>query len=114
MMPPVQSTVSSPPERHWVDTLADVMERIVPDAITTSIVLLTLVPLVATLSITCEDDRLFAQLTGQPRFRIYPESDTKFFYKVVNAQITFECAANGDVERLILHQNGKDMRAARQ
>lgn len=42
MMPPVQSTVSSPPERHWVDTLADVMERIVPDAITTSIVLLVM------------------------------------------------------------------------
>jgi len=42
MMPPVQSTVSSPAERHWVDTLADVMERIVPDAITTSIVLLVL------------------------------------------------------------------------
>jgi short-chain fatty acids transporter len=47
MMPPVQSTVSPPtthrpPERHWVDTLADVMERIVPDAITTSIVLLVI------------------------------------------------------------------------
>jgi short-chain fatty acids transporter len=42
MMPPVQSTVSSPPERHWVDSLADVMERIVPDAITTSIVLLVM------------------------------------------------------------------------
>ena len=47
MMPPVQSTVSPPTarhpsERHWVDTLADVMERVVPDAITTSIVLLVI------------------------------------------------------------------------
>lgn len=42
MMPPVQSTVSPPPDRHWVDSLADVMERIVPDAITTSIVLLVM------------------------------------------------------------------------
>jgi short-chain fatty acids transporter len=51
MMPPVPSTVSPPtaaraaappPEGHWVDTLADVMERIVPDAITTSIVLLVI------------------------------------------------------------------------
>ena len=54
MMPPVQSTVSPPkPQRpaprptagrggesHWVDALADVMERVVPDAITTSIILL--------------------------------------------------------------------------
>ena len=57
-MPPVPTTVSppkkdasrpaqsdlpvgAPPEHHhWVDTLADVMERIVPDAITTSIILL--------------------------------------------------------------------------
>ena len=43
MMRPVQSTVAHPPpERHWVDTLADVMEKIVPDAITTSIMLLVL------------------------------------------------------------------------
>ena len=44
MMPAVQSTVPAPRtthvERHWVDTLATVMERIVPDAITTSILLL--------------------------------------------------------------------------
>ena len=52
MMRPVQSTVSPPkPQRagptagrggesHWVDALADVMERVVPDAITTSILLL--------------------------------------------------------------------------
>jgi short-chain fatty acids transporter len=47
MMRPVQSTVPSPtthrpPEQHWVDTLADVMEKVVPDAITTSIMLLVL------------------------------------------------------------------------
>jgi short-chain fatty acids transporter len=52
MMPPVPGTVSPPqpqtprsaaaPERHFVDALADVMERIVPDAITTSIILLVL------------------------------------------------------------------------
>jgi len=74
----------------------------------------TLVPLVATLAVTCEENRLFAELTGQPRFGIYPESESKFFYKVVDAQITFECDAEGKVERLILHQNGKDMPAARQ
>jgi short-chain fatty acids transporter len=39
---------AGPPEggpqasRHWVDTLADVMERVVPDAITTSIILLVI------------------------------------------------------------------------
>ena len=73
----------------------------------------TLVPLVATITVTCEEDRLYAVLTGQDRYRIYPESDTKFFYKVVDAQITFERGESGNVERLILHQNGKDQRAAR-
>jgi serine-type D-Ala-D-Ala carboxypeptidase/endopeptidase len=74
----------------------------------------TLVPLVATLTVTSVEDRLFAQLTGQPRFRIYPESETQFFYKVVDAQLKFECDASGRVERVVLHQNGKDMSAARQ
>jgi short-chain fatty acids transporter len=39
----VQSTVPAPQadtRRHWVDALADIMERVVPDAITTSILLL--------------------------------------------------------------------------
>jgi short-chain fatty acids transporter len=42
MMPAVQSTVHTRTrgDRHWVDALATVMERVVPDAITTSIILL--------------------------------------------------------------------------
>ncbi len=74
----------------------------------------TLVPLIATITVTCEDDRLYAQLTGQQRFRIYPESEREFFYKITEAQVTFECSEAGEVERLVLHQNGKDMKAARQ
>ena len=38
------------------------------------------------LTITRDGDRLFAQATGQQRFRLYPISDRKFFYKVVEAQ----------------------------
>jgi len=58
-MPPVPTTVSppkkdasrpahsgppvaAPREHHWVDALAEIMERIVPDAITTSIILLVI------------------------------------------------------------------------
>jgi len=36
-----------------------------------------------------ENSHLFVQATGQPKFEIYPESETKFFLKVVDAQITF-------------------------
>jgi len=74
----------------------------------------TLVPLVAIFDITTEGDRLYAKLTGQQRFRIFPESETKFFYKAVDAQITFELDPSGAVTRLVLHQNGKDQPALRQ
>lgn len=61
------------------------------------------------ITITLEDGKLMAQATGQDKFQIFPESDTKFFYKVVDAQITFEKGKDGKVDKLVLHQNGQDM-----
>jgi hypothetical protein len=52
-----------------------------------------------------------AQLTGQPLFQFYPESETRFFYKVVDAQLTFQKDGNGKVTSLILHQGGRDQTA---
>lgn len=43
----------------------------------------------AIMAITKEGDQLFAQLTGQPRFEIFPASETKFFWKVVEANVEF-------------------------
>jgi CubicO group peptidase (beta-lactamase class C family) len=63
--------------------------------------------------ITCEEDRLYAQLTGQERFRVYPESDTEFYYRVVEAQLTFVLGDDGTVARLVLPQNGQDVEAPR-
>jgi CubicO group peptidase (beta-lactamase class C family) len=60
------------------------------------------------IKITLEGDRLMAQATGQEKFQIFPESDTKFFYKVVDAQVTFEKGEDGQVNKLVLHQNGLD------
>ncbi len=60
-----------------------------------------------------EGKRLTVQLTGQPRIPVYAESKTKFFYKVVDAQITFVPDEKGRVNELILHQFGKDQRAKR-
>ncbi|MFC1490681.1 DUF3471 domain-containing protein [Candidatus Latescibacterota bacterium] len=62
-------------------------------------------------TITKENNQLFAQATGQSKNEIFPESDTKFFYKVVNAQITFKKDENGKVTELTLHQNGRDLPA---
>jgi serine-type D-Ala-D-Ala carboxypeptidase/endopeptidase len=42
------------------------------------------------ITITMENDALFGQATGQPRFAMFPESETRFLLRVVDAQITFE------------------------
>jgi len=65
------------------------------------------------LTVTDEGDKLFAQATGQPKFQIFPESEREFFFKVVDAQITFETDGSGRATSLTLHQNGADMPAKR-
>ncbi len=62
--------------------------------------------------ITVEEDRLYAQLTGQPRLRLHAESPRQFFYRAVDAQITFEVDEDGRCTALTLHQWG-DRRAQR-
>jgi CubicO group peptidase (beta-lactamase class C family) len=59
------------------------------------------------LTITKEGDRLLAQATGQPQFELFPESETKFFLKQVEAKITFVKDNTGKVTHLILHQGGE-------
>ncbi len=58
------------------------------------------------LTVTREGDQLFAQATGQPKLEIFAESERDYFYKVVDAQITFQTDAQGKATGLILHQNG--------
>jgi CubicO group peptidase (beta-lactamase class C family) len=65
------------------------------------------------LTITREGDQLFAQATGQPKLQIFSESTKDFFYKAVDAQVTFETDANGRATSLTLHQNGANMPAKR-
>lgn len=65
------------------------------------------------LSVTTEEDRLFAQLTGQQRFEIFPMSETEFFYKVVEAQLSFITGEDGTVS-VVLHQNGQDLPGVRE
>lgn len=63
----------------------------------------------APLTISFEQNRLWAQLPLQPRAGIYPTSDTEFFYKLVDATITFNRDADGQAERLVLRQNGREL-----
>lgn len=57
--------------------------------------------------ITKEGQRLFAQATGQGKNELFAESTTKFFLKVVDAQVEFQKNGNGQVDKLILYQGGQ-------
>ena len=63
------------------------------------------------ITISKEKDGLHAQATGQGKFEVFPEAETKFFYKVVDAQIMFNSSDAGVVESLTLYQNGMEMPA---
>lgn len=54
--------------------------------------------------ITQEGSKLFVQISGQPRFDLFPYEETKFALKVMDAQIEFIMDANGHVNQLILYQ----------
>jgi len=61
----------------------------------------------AILTVTREGDRLFAQLTGQPRFEIFPASENEFYWKVVAAKLTFVKDATGKVTGGVHEQGGR-------
>jgi hypothetical protein len=45
--------------------------------------------------------------TGQGAFEIFAESETRFFLKVIDAQVEFVKDAAGMVTGMILFQNGR-------
>jgi D-alanyl-D-alanine-carboxypeptidase/D-alanyl-D-alanine-endopeptidase len=65
------------------------------------------------LTITKEGDKMFVQATGQPRAQMFPMSDSEFFLKIVDAEITFNRDESGKVTGASLHQNGQDEPAKR-
>ena len=67
----------------------------------------------AIITITRQDARAFAQLTGQPMFEIFASAEREFFFKVVNAQLVFEVSAEGRATAVVLHQGGMSPRAPR-
>jgi CubicO group peptidase (beta-lactamase class C family) len=62
------------------------------------------------LTIRADGNRLFVQGTGQPEIEAFAESETDFFARVVDAQITFDRPDTGATQplTLTLHQNGRD------
>jgi CubicO group peptidase (beta-lactamase class C family) len=63
--------------------------------------------------VTLEGSQLMSQATGQSKFPMFAESETKFFLKVVDAEVEFFKNDKGDVTNLILHQGGHDVKGTK-
>jgi CubicO group peptidase (beta-lactamase class C family) len=57
--------------------------------------------------------KLMAQFIGHEYIEIFPESETEFFYKGVDVQITFVKDKQGRATDLILHLNGLNLKATK-
>jgi beta-lactamase regulating signal transducer with metallopeptidase domain len=66
-----------------------------------------------TLTVSREADRYFVQLTGQPKLEVLPKSETEFFLKEVNAQLTFVKGADGKANKVINQQAGQKFEFSR-
>ena len=61
------------------------------------------------IEITRDENRLFAQATGQDKFELFPSSESEFYLKVVEARIEFYENEEGFVDSLTLFQGGQEM-----
>lgn len=59
------------------------------------------------------DGALTTQLTGQRPLQLFAESETKFFLKVVDAQVEFIRDESGRVTDLVMYQNGRSRKVPR-
>jgi CubicO group peptidase (beta-lactamase class C family) len=64
-------------------------------------------------AVTREGDHLAESENGQEKLELFAESARDFFFKVVDAQITFETGPDGKVAAAIWRQAGQDQRGVR-
>lgn len=91
-----------PDERAEIEVGADILKTYVGEYRLSSKV---------SMRVTLEKGGLHAQPTGQRKYPVFAESETKFFLKVVDAQISFTKDSGGTVDGLIWHQNRRSRRA---
>jgi hypothetical protein len=65
-------------------------------------------PIGMNLTVRTREGKIFTEPTGQPEAELFPKSETEYFLKVVDAQITFVLDESGVATGLILHQGGQD------
>jgi CubicO group peptidase (beta-lactamase class C family) len=67
----------------------------------------------AVMIITEENNNLFAQLTGQPKFPLFPSGEGAYFWKVVDAKIQFVKNASGEIEYGNFEQSGNKLKVTK-
>ena len=65
------------------------------------------------LRITLEGDHLMAESIGQFKYPLFAESETRFFFKDVEAEIEFPANAKGEFGQLVLHRGSVHETATR-
>jgi hypothetical protein len=65
----------------------------------------------AIMKITRDGTQLFAQLTGQPKYPVFPLSETEFEWRVVAAKIEFIKDEEGKVAKAVHRRNGAEINA---
>ncbi len=103
-VPRISATVAAPPQHKEVAVPVSTLARYVGAY---------QMPFNAELTVTLDGSQLAAQLTGQPAFPIFAESETLFFYKIVEATLEFQKDASGAVTAVRLRQGSIDAVAPR-
>lgn len=67
----------------------------------------------AEFTVSTKGGKLLVGLTGQPTFEVFPRSETEWYYKVVEATLTFKVDGNGKCTAVELFQNGVRQTAKR-
>jgi CubicO group peptidase (beta-lactamase class C family) len=98
----------------WPDFRSIVREtvKVDPAILSTYVGIYELTPTFS-ITITLENGQLMEQVTNQRKFPLFPESRSKFFVKVVDAQVEFFTAEAGQIAQLVVHQDGHDTRGER-
>jgi CubicO group peptidase (beta-lactamase class C family) len=65
------------------------------------------------ITFSLDGDQLMTQATNQPKVPVFPESKTKFFLKVVDAEVEFFPDDKGQVTYMVLHQNGHETKGVK-
>lgn len=63
------------------------------------------------ITLSRDGDRYWSQATNQMRVELFAESETTFFLRIVDAQMTFVKDTSGAVTHMVLHQGGTDREA---